>query len=396
MNALIKLICKTIFISAFFVVSVSAKTNEVDRVEFFYNGKLSTQAMIFLDDSIKPNVFSSTNGDIVSVKIFMPRTKLNSNVSSSRFFSQINSLKLLNYASINSNYKLKNGQKGLLISLKFDQEKAFVKFASIDSRRFRLEVFSREELVKIENNVDGPVLMALNSDVISLGLKKKNINDFRIVIDPGHGGDDYGAKANGLVEKKVVLDVALRTKSFLEKRGFKVFLTRSSDKYVSLLERSQLAEKLNADLFISLHANSAGSNTRAEGIESFRPTSRALGIGKNEMVFGKTQGTKNPSEVVHSLMRKKVDLSNNLAQSIQSSLFNLLHKNKLDMIDRGVKKQSFLVLLRGEFPSVLVEIGFLTNKDEANLIANKNYRTMISYGISKGISKFVKNFDILI
>jgi len=382
MNALIKLICKTIFISAFFVVSVSAKTNEVDRVEFFYNGKLSTQAMIFLDDSIKPNVFSSTNGDIVSVKIFMPRTKLNSNVSSSRFFSQINSLKLLNYASINSNYKLKNGQKGLLISLKFDQEKAFVKFASIDSRRFRLEVFSREELVKIENNVDGPVLMALNSDVISLGLKKKNINDFRIVIDPGHGGDDYGAKANGLVEKKVVLDVALRTKSFLEKRGFKVFLTRSSDKYVSL--------------FISLHANSAGSNTRAEGIESFRPTSRALGIGKNEMVFGKTQGTKNPSEVVHSLMRKKVDLSNNLAQSIQSSLFNLLHKNKLDMIDRGVKKQSFLVLLRGEFPSVLVEIGFLTNKDEANLIANKNYRTMISYGISKGISKFVKNFDILI
>ncbi len=388
MNA--KLILKSIVFFGLFAFSCSARSiqNTVKRLEFFYNGVMSTNVMLFLSDSCEPKVSSSKDGDLVNVNIFLKNVDLGSDVEKARFYSMINNLKLLKNANIK---KLKNG---VLVKLVFDQEKAFVKFASVDGRRFRLEVYSTEELQKIENSVDGPLLMAMNSETpIIPGAKKKNRADFRIVIDPGHGGEDSGARANGVFEKTVALDVSRRAKYILEKAGYTVFLTRNNDSYLSLVERNQIAQKLNADLFVSIHANSAGTNHKAEGLETFHANSGALGLGTKEYSFGRSSSRYNPSTVIKALTLKKVNLSVNLANSIQKSLLKTLDKNKLEAVDRGVKNQSFLVLLRGDFPSVLVEVGFLTNKEEAEMIKDKNYRTLLAYGLSKGVAKFVKNFS---
>ncbi len=377
---------------------IEKDNNSIEKVEVFKNGKISSQVDLFLSSACEPFVKDYKEmPDHTVITVFFPDVGLSNKVDKKQILLEINNPSLVKHLGIDlSKNRVKVGsvtkeKKGALLSLIFYHEKAFVKFIGLDHRRFRLEIFSKEELNRISKSVDGPLLLALNTNSIlpsGTTAKKKNKQDYRIVIDAGHGGDCEGARSNGLVEKDITLDIALKAKTLLEKEGFKAFLTRNSDVEVPLLDRSKMAEKLKCDLFVSIHANSSVSLANAKGIETYY--GNVIDDGGFEFLFANDDKGYKLGDVTTSLSRIKTTLSSNLAKNIQISLLDLLYKNNVRVVDRGVKKQSFLVLVRGGFPSVLVEVGFITNKEEARLLENEKYRTLISYGIVQGIKNFYK------
>ncbi len=172
----------------------------------------------------------------------------------------------------------------------------------------------------------------------------------KICIDPGHGGRDPGAVGpNGLLEKDIVLLVALRLKHLLKERS-EVVLTRSGDEYVSLGERVRIANIAQADLFVSVHCNSAEINT-AHGVETFH----------------------------HPTSRKGIEL----AEAIQPEL---IHYSGL--VDRGVKYANFQVLRETIMPAVLVELAFINNPSEEVLLGDRVFRAKCAVAIAAGIRSY--------
>ncbi|MDR0741981.1 MAG: N-acetylmuramoyl-L-alanine amidase [Puniceicoccales bacterium] len=196
-----------------------------------------------------------------------------------------------------------------------------------------------------------------------------------IVLDAGHGGEDNGAIApwNKLQEKFLTMDVCLRLAKLLEKNGYKVVLTRSQDKKVPLPERTQIANRTKADLFISIHFNSAPSAS-ASGIETFTltpPTQASSYQASSRSVHGNFIG--NTFDTLNII----------LGYCLQSSL-----TEKTSAIDRGVKHSTFVVLRDLKCPGILVECGFLSNREECKKIASSAYRDILAQSIFNGIIKF--------
>lgn len=165
-----------------------------------------------------------------------------------------------------------------------------------------------------------------------------------VYIDPGHGGLDPGAGGNGIIEKHYVLDLSLRVKEKLEAKGIKVVMTREDDRFVSLNDRAVRANNLRADAFVSIHANAARST--AYGIETF--------------------------------YYKNID--NSLASSIQKKLINYTKA-----YNRGVKNNNFYVVKYTNMPAALAEVGFMTNKDEAEKLKTYSYQEKLVNAIANGI-----------
>ncbi|NOZ85192.1 MAG: AMIN domain-containing protein [Deltaproteobacteria bacterium] len=219
----------------------------------------------------------------------------------------------------------------------------------------------------------------------------------RIVIDPGHGGDQPGAIGKtGLMEKNVVLDVAKRFKKIANRAypGMDVVLTRETDKTLSLDERSRIANKLSADLFISIHANAHPRRSRY-GIETYylNVTSDRYS-NRLAQVENKTSG-KSLSDlqfILADLTRMaNIDESRELARYIQGGVVRKLSRG-WDMVkDLGVKNALFYVLLGAKMPACLVEISFLSNPREEKRLKDPVYLNAIAEGILDGIEAFAAN-----
>jgi N-acetylmuramoyl-L-alanine amidase len=194
-----------------------------------------------------------------------------------------------------------------------------------------------------------------------------------VVIDAGHGGQDSGTKKNGMVEKDLTLDVAHRVERLLQERGLVVALTRSDDTYVSLLDRAIMANKQPESIFVSIHFDDAG-RTAANGIETYYAT-HALSFP--ERVAAWLPFLQRTSSEPPNLE------SQSLATSIQDSLVS-----RTQAANRGTKPQEFYVIANVRHPAVLVEGGFLTNKDEALKLANADYREQLAAGIADGILRY--------
>lgn len=202
----------------------------------------------------------------------------------------------------------------------------------------------------------------------------------RIVIDPGHGGRDPGKiNKRGMYEKTYVLDISKRVARILKARGYTVLLTREGDTTLELQERPARANRWNADLFVSIHLNSA-SSASARGIETFALT--PLG----EASTGDASGT----------LKKQSDDGN--ARDALNTLFAFkVHSalvEKTDAEDRGVKYANFAVLRTLKCPGILVECGFLTNASDTALVSTKNGRERIAAGIAAGIESYVRAVGI--
>jgi len=219
----------------------------------------------------------------------------------------------------------------------------------------------------------------------------------RLVLDPGHGGEDPGALGrNGTREKVVAMDVALRLKKKLEKQGFEVILARDTDKFVSLAERSKCGNNRKADLFISIHANSS-ANRAACGLETYflseaKTDWERVVAARENAAFDTGESSAGLSAdgdvglILADLAQNEYLLeSSELAARIQETTVPYAR-----IKDRGVKQANFYVLRNGFMPAVLIECGFLSNKSEEKLLRQPEHRERLAEGICRGIVEFAK------
>jgi N-acetylmuramoyl-L-alanine amidase len=178
-----------------------------------------------------------------------------------------------------------------------------------------------------------------------------------IILDAGHGGTDEGAKVSTFMEKKIALTTTFLTKKHLEELGYRVIMTRSRDIYLTLQRRVSIANKTKGSLFVSVHFNSSPS-TEAQGIEIFYYDSKE---------------------------QWRARASKRLANCI---LYRVV--NQTQAASRGIKQGNFHVIRETEMPAVLVEGGFITNRDERGKLREKAYLDRLAVGIAQGIDKYMK------
>ena len=217
----------------------------------------------------------------------------------------------------------------------------------------------------------------------------------RIVIDPGHGGHDPGTIAKGLTEANLTLDVALRLEKLLQKElGIEVVLTRRTDVYIPLEERTAIANRENADLFLSIHANSSRTAT-AKGIEtyflSFASSPEAEAIAARENSASEREMHQLPDIIKAISLNNKLDESRDLANMVQDSLVSTLRKSNKEVRSRGVKKAPFVVLIGAAMPSVLAEISFITNRQELQLVKTAAYKDKIAQALYSAVLRYRKS-----
>jgi N-acetylmuramoyl-L-alanine amidase len=214
----------------------------------------------------------------------------------------------------------------------------------------------------------------------------------RIVIDPGHGGHDPGASGRGVTEAELVLDVALKLEQRLLKiPGIEVVLTRRTNVYVPLDERTAIANRAEADLFLSIHAN-ASRNERARGVETyflnFASSSEAAAVAARENSASGGSMNSLPDIVKAIALNNKVDESRDFATYVQRAMTDKLRSHNKDLRDLGVKQAPFVVLIGAAMPSVLAEISFVTNRNEAQLLRGSAYRQRIADALLEGIARY--------
>ena len=217
----------------------------------------------------------------------------------------------------------------------------------------------------------------------------------RIVIDPGHGGRDPGARGKNLVEADLVLDVALRLeKLLLEEPGFEVVLTRRTNVYVPLEERTAIANREDADLFLSIHAN-ASRNRKASGVETyflnFATNRDAEAVAARENAASHQTMHRLPDIVKAIALNNKLDESRDFATFVQQSMIQRLRPANREVRDLGVKQAPFVVLIGAGMPSVLAEISFLTHAREGGLLRTHAYRQRIAEALRAGVLKYQKS-----
>jgi N-acetylmuramoyl-L-alanine amidase len=215
----------------------------------------------------------------------------------------------------------------------------------------------------------------------------------RVVIDAGHGGHDEGTRGpTGLTEKEVVLDIAKRVGQLLQDRlGADVVYTRQDDTFIPLEERTMIANEHKADLFLSIHANSSPIRS-VSGVESyylnFTTSKTALDVAARENATAQSSIFDLQQVLQKIAVKDKIDESREFATRIQNSLFAVSAKSNAAAKNRGIKRAPFVVLIGASMPSVLAEIGFLTNASDETLLRNPAHRQKIAEALYKGIASY--------
>jgi N-acetylmuramoyl-L-alanine amidase len=220
----------------------------------------------------------------------------------------------------------------------------------------------------------------------------------RIVLDPGHGGHDTGTIGpEGLREKDLVLDVAKRLGALIEERlGSEVIFTRADDTFIALERRTEIANQAKADLFLSIHANSS-TLASAAGVETYYlnfTTSKAA----LELAARENSGSQKTIFELQDLLQKialkdKVEESHEFASRIQGALYSFSAKSDAHARDRGVRKAPFVVLIGASMPSVLSEIGFISNAHDESIMKRGEYRQRLAEALFKGLSSYASTLS---
>lgn len=245
-----------------------------------------------------------------------------------------------------------------------------------------------------------PMLLLLLYVPQTVAQKKSKEKPFTVVIDPGHGGVDPGALGRKSKEKDINMNVSKLLASMIDDKypEVKVIFTRTTDVKIPLVERADIANKANADLFISIHSNASKSKT-ANGCETFTlgagssVEAKAAAMYENEVILSEDNFEEiykgfdprsSESYIIFELIRNHdMELSAEIAQMVQ---VGMVKESKLT--NRGVSSAGFLVLHRTVMPSILVELGFITNSKDENLIASKEGQKKLAKGIFEGFSKY--------
>jgi len=317
------------------------------------------------------------------------------------------------YVDLNNSRLGKDIKKHILIDDNLLMDTRAGQFSSnqvrvvVDIKSFRTyKIFSLKNPFRIVIDVWGKdpsptpsvVITDKKGDKIPAGAlaKQLSLGVRRIVIDPGHGGRDYGAPGylKGVYEKNISLKVARRLANKIRKKlDYEVIMTRNNDRNLSLEERTAIANTKNADLFISIHTN-ASRDRRAYGIETFflnlATDNDAILVAARE----NATSTKNISDlqsILSDLMQNaKINESSRLAGHVQGSLKNRLKKHYSRIKSKGVKQAPFYVLLGAQMPAILIETSFISNSRECKRLVNEKYQDRMCDAIVNGIQAYVR------
>jgi N-acetylmuramoyl-L-alanine amidase len=247
----------------------------------------------------------------------------------------------------------------------------------------------KDQLAGVTTREAKPTSLGERSLVRALGLKIG-----RIVVDAGHGGHDTGTIGpSGFKEKDLVLDVSLRLGKLLEnKMGADVVYTRDDDTFVPLETRTAVANQNQADLFISVHANSS-DDPGARGVETyylnFTSSADALEVAARENAVSEKSIHELQDLVKKIALKDKIDESKEFASNVQSALYSGLNAKGGGPRNRGVKKAPFVVLIGANMPSILAEISFVSNPNDERKLQKPDYRQKIAESLYRGIAKYV-------
>ena len=229
--------------------------------------------------------------------------------------------------------------------------------------------------------------------------QKKSINK-TIVIDPGHGGEDAGAVGPSRRYEKVInFNVSKNLYSILKQRGYKVYLTRTNDTFIKVMNRTVLANEKNADLFISIHTNSVPKEKANEvtGIETFFLSPARNERAKRDAAIEnksdiREMSSSSQSVFLESLNRPRITASHKFAIDVQAGLLQATRSKYKDIKDSGVREGPFWVLVGAQMPSILVELGYVSHPIESKRLYDQDYQLLLANGIANGVdSYFSKN-----
>lgn len=264
-------------------------------------------------------------------------------------------------------------EKGISLIITYNAERvdfSYSSFESIGLQKGIVFTFYNKALINQLKNA--------NSTILRTACNNRRPG---VVIDAGHGGSDHGAIGYfNLKEKDISLEIGLQLAQLLRQEGFDVFLTRDTDTERLLDQRTMHAHSSKADILVSIHANYACNNC-ASGIETFCLDTSLL---KKKFSTLHGQDDQIVSHIIHANYRK----SNTLAHFLQQETVGLIRKKKIAVVNRQVKHAVSQVLLGTTIPAVLIELGFLSNKQEAALLKNKHYQTLLAQGICNGIISY--------
>ncbi|MGA7828319.1 MAG: N-acetylmuramoyl-L-alanine amidase [Geobacteraceae bacterium] len=259
----------------------------------------------------------------------------------------------------------------------------------------RTEISRLEDTIQSARPEPATTKEPVKFDRENTGSKFKPSKIRRVVVDPGHGGHDPGAMgADGLMEKDIVLSIGLKVaRQLREKLGLDVVMTRSTDVFIPLEERTAIANKVNADLFISIHAN-ASLNKSASGIETYylnlAKTDKAVHVAARENNTSLEKVGVLQTILFELMANYKINDSARLADEVQKSLVGKVGNKYNGIKNLGVKQGPFYVLLGATMPSILVETAFVTNDHDAKLLTDDDYQEATAAGIVEGVRNYIK------
>jgi len=232
---------------------------------------------------------------------------------------------------------------------------------------------------------------------ISKFAKIQNYGNKIIVLDPGHGGRDSGAiGSKRIYEKNIVFKIAKYLETLLKHRGYKTYLTRNSDKFITLRNRTLFANRKKADMFISIHANATSGSKmkKIQGIETFflspSRSNRAKKVAALENKSDiKIMGNSTKQVFLESLNRAKITASNKLSIDIHKNVLFSTRKIYKNVRDMGVREAPFWVLVGAQMPAILIETGYITHPEESKRLSTTRYQKAIALGIANGIDSYI-------
>jgi N-acetylmuramoyl-L-alanine amidase len=221
-----------------------------------------------------------------------------------------------------------------------------------------------------------------------------------VVIDAGHGGHDCGAQCGGKQEKVLVLQLTRKLYKAFKREGYRVYMTRGSDRFLTLGQRTRIADRKDADVFISIHANAIADKNRfevVEGIETYflqktrDEKSQRIAQRENAAVLQGADALSKDVIIDSVLNGPKIIESNKLAIDVQNHIMKRVKSKYRDAKDGGVRPAPFYVLVGASRPSILVEVGYITNTKERNRLFTSDYQDRIAKGIVEGVNRYLDN-----
>ena len=243
------------------------------------------------------------------------------------------------------------------------------------------------------------VLLVSTLLLISCGGPSVDRSDSFIVIDAGHGGHDGGATADGRNEKDLVLKIAHRTAKKFRDMGYSVHMTRENDRFIKLSGRTKIADRKDAKVFISIHANAIANKSRfqvVQGVETYflqktrDAKSQRIAARENAAVLQGADALSKNVIIDSVLNGPKIIESNKLAIDVQGNIMKHL-REKYNTKNGGVRPAPFYVLVGASRPSILVEVGYITNNKERARLFTSDYQERIAKGIVSGATSYIDN-----